>query len=441
MIQGFLNNLYHGLQVSPDDKILLAVSGGVDSMVMSHLFLESRNPLILAHCNFRLRAGEADDDESFVADFCQQNNIPFYLKAFDTNAYASEKNISIQMAARELRYSWFEELRVETRCKYIATAHNQDDKSESFFINLLRGTGIKGLSGMTQINEPLLRPVLNFSRSEILQYARDHKITWREDSSNSSLKYKRNKIRHEVIPVFREMNPSFNTTMERNMKNLSMINDLANDYIAAAKKRLIKLKGGITEIPVSELKKEKFLPLLCWEILSEYNFSPSAIENILENLDDSSGKIFFSPSCRLVKDRDFLIIDRRSKTDSRRYYIEENQTFISTPFAMEIRSHSAQGFSIPVDRKTACLDTDKLEFPLILRKWISGDYFKPLGMENHKKISDFFIDNKFSIPQKENTWLLCSGENIVWVAGHRIDDSYKITETTTRITCLKITKD
>jgi tRNA(Ile)-lysidine synthase len=423
---------------NPANKIILAVSGGVDSMVMTDLFLSLPNPLIIAHCNFKLRGNESDAEEEFVRSYCDENDLYFYSKSFNTEAYAEENKLSVQMAARELRYDWFEKLRADTESDYIATAHNLDDQIETFFINLGRGTGIRGLTGIPEKSGVLIRPLINFSRNEILDYARESGLEWRDDSSNASVKYLRNKIRHEVLPVFRDLNPSFYKTMEENLSNLRKVQDLYIKHINTKRELILRRERETYKIDIEQLKNEEFLDSILYEILTDFNFNASTIHDILGSLYSSPGKQFYSSSHRLIKDREELIIEPRVSQHLDKYYIEEAQNDILEPLHLKLQTASAQDFQIPPYPDIACVDADKLIYPLILRKWHPGDYFQPLGMENSKKLSDFFVDNKFSIHQKENTWLLCSGQDIIWVVGHRIDNRYKINHKTRKILVIKI---
>ncbi len=419
--------------VSPINKIILAVSGGIDSMVMTDLFSALDNELIVAHCNFRLRGHESDEDEEFVKDICVNNDLTFISKKFDTLSYAEENKISVQMAARDLRYNWFDELRLENAFDYVATAHNLDDQVETFFINLCRGTGIRGLTGISSKNGYLIRPLSHFTREEIEIYASQNEIKWREDSSNISEKYIRNRIRHKVLPLMKEINPSFSKTMEGNINNLSRVQSIYINYIDDKKELILRRTGNYYSISIQSLLKEEFSQSVLYEILADLNFSPSSIKDIWESLWASPGKKFYSGTHRLIKDREDLIIEVYKEPDDKKYYIDQDQKEVSHPIKLSLESAEAGTLSIPPYPDVACLDAEKLSFPLIIRKWHPGDYFQPLGMQNSKKLSDFFVDNKFSIPQKENTWLLCSGQDIAWVIGYRIDNRFRITNNSHKV--------
>ncbi|MFW5645424.1 MAG: tRNA lysidine(34) synthetase TilS, partial [Bacteroidota bacterium] len=391
------------------------------------------NEVMVAHCNFGLRGKESDEDEQFVKEYSLRCSIPFDSKRFDTLSYAGDNNISIQMAARELRYTWFNELKMEKGFDFVATAHNLDDQIETFFINLSRGTGIRGLTGIPLKNGILLRPLSHFTRNKIEAYAIRQGITWREDTSNLSTKYIRNKIRHQIFPLLREINPSFEKTMEENMDKLSKVQSVYLKHIEERKGYILHKSGKQYIIPINSLLEEEFGEYVLYEILSDLNFSPSSIKDIWKSLKSIPGKKFYSDTHRLIKDRQELIIESKHPSQEKKYYIDKEQRYINNPLKLSIEYHENKDFSIPPYPDIACLDADRLNFPLIIRKWHPGDFFHPLGMANTKKLSDFFVDNKLSIPQKENVWLLCSGQDIAWIIGQRIDDRFKIRNKTRNI--------
>lgn len=419
--------------------MLLAVSGGIDSMVMLDLMVRSGVPCAIAHCNFRLRGRESDGDEAFVKKLGDDHNLPVYTRSFETEEMAKDRRISVQMAARELRYKWFEELRSDENFDLVATAHNMDDLIETFFINLIRGTGIRGLSGIRARTGMLVRPMLFSFRADIAAYAADRHLAYREDSSNNSSKYLRNRIRHRIIPQLQEINPGFKQGI------ISTIGKLRNTEIIYEREidriRMIACtkEGDRILLSIREIRKLDDKSTFLYELISPFNFSQKAVKDIEKGLDGPSGKQFFSDTHRLVKDRDHLIISSLGENEITRYYIDDGTPGISEPLKMDLMSiNRSAHFLIPAEPNTACLDYDKLIFPLILRKWQSGDHFYPLGMPHSKKISDYFIDIKLSIVDKERTWLLLSGENIVWVVGHRIDDRYKVTKSTRAIYIARI---
>ncbi len=431
MLNEFKIFLADSCKFQTGQKTLLTVSGGIDSVVMLDLFSRAKLEGIIAHCNFKLRSDESDGDEEFVR---QLENRYFYkviVKEFDTIAFAKENKISIQMAARQLRYEWFSELKKSNSCDYIATAHNKDDQIETFFINLSRGTGIKGLSGIKAKSNDVIRPILWSERNEIVKYAKERGLAWREDSSNSSIKYLRNKIRHEIIPLFHEINPGFADTMAENISKLDNVREFYSELIDLKKQTLLKQMEDSWELLLKDIINDSNRELILYEILQDFNFSSTVVKDIIQSINNNeSGKIYYSNNYRIVKDRGSLIIEKKKEKSSQRYYIDEEDIKLSKPINLSFSQVKIEDFSLIKSNSIAQLDIDKLSFPLILRKWQQGDYFKPLGMENLKKLSDFFIDNKLSIPEKEKVWILTSGKEIVWIIGHRIDERFKVSAKT-----------
>lgn len=430
MIEQFKSYISTQKLFQKKDKIILTVSGGVDSVVMSDLFYHSGFNFAIAHCNFQLRDDESNADEFFVKKLSEKYKVPFFINRFNTNEYANVKKISIQMAARELRYNWFEKLLKEHNYNYIATAHHQNDQIETFFINLLRGTGIAGLHGILPKQGNIIRPLLFATRDLIELYANENNIIFREDSSNSSLKYQRNYIRHNILPHFKTISPDFEKVMFENIDKIYQAEQVMNQYIEIKKNELIQTdKNGIF-ININKLKELSPIKIFLYHILNQFGFNNETIDNIIPIMDTTSGKQFFSSTHRLIKDREQLIITKNSiiPNEIDEILIYEDTNSIKTPVCIDFRiTKENEILKINTDRKWAYLDFDKLKFPLVLRKWRKGDYFIPFGMKGKKKISDFFVDQKLSLVEKEQTWLLCSGENIVWVVGYRIDDRYKLT--------------
>ena len=408
--------------------IILTVSGGIDSVVMLDLFSHTHYKCAIAHCNFNLRDDESQADEDFVRTLENKYGYPVHVKSFNTLEFAEKNRLSVQMAARELRYSWFENLRQELDFEFIATAHNLDDLVETFFINLSRGTGVKGLAGIRERTGRIIRPLLWAERSEIVDYAGKMELEWREDSSNSTTKYLRNKLRHEILPLFRELNPAFTETMRLNTRRIRNVVNIYMEETSDKKSYLLEKERDSYKIPIDVLLKEKYPEIWLFEILQDFGFSPATIEDILKGIrKQESGKRYYSEKYRLVRDREYLLLEEIAGDDIHRYYIDEDQSYVDLPLNLKLEQVPADKFSIERDYRIAQLDMDKLNFPLIIRKWEKGDYFMPLGMDNLKKMSDFFIDLKLSIPEKEKIWLLTSGKHIVWVIGKRIDERYKVT--------------
>lgn len=415
----------------PDNKILLAVSGGIDSVVMAELFFLAGYDFGIAHCNFKLRGNDSDKDEKFVKDIAAKFKIPFFIKRFDTFKYSDENKISIQMAARELRYYWFTELLKKEDYKYTATAHHCNDSIETFFINLIRGTGISGLHGILPKQGNVIRPLLFAGRDEIEAFQKENKIKFREDKSNLSDKYLRNKIRHKLLPVIKEIEPDIEKVMQKNISRFAETENIYFKEIEKKKKKVVKEKNEKIIILIDELQKLKPLKTYLYEFLLAYNFGFADVENITISLEGISGKQFFSPTHRLLKDRNSLIITPLTDNKIQDIFINKSDKEILSPLRLKINIE--KNIVISSDKNIACLDYSKLEFPLLLRKWKRGDVFVPFGMTGKKKLSDFFIDQKLSIIQKEQIWLLCSGENIVWIVGHRIDNRYRVTKNTKRV--------
>jgi tRNA(Ile)-lysidine synthase len=436
MLEEFKKFVIKNSLLKKGSKILIAVSGGRDSVVLCELFYKAKFPFAIAHCNFQLRGKESNDDEIFVKKMASKYSVEFFSKSFETEKSSKENKMSIQEAARFLRYEWFEKIRSKNNFDFIATAHHKDDELETFFINLIRGTGIAGLHGILAKRGRIIRPLLFAGRKEIDEFVRINKLQFREDSSNTSDKYLRNKIRHKIMPLFEEANPSFRSTLSEEIRRLSEVEKVYNYFIDANEKQI--LKGN--SISVSALKKKPFASVLLYEILRKYQFNSTVSEEIFSSLNSESGKQFFSPTHRLVKDRkSFIITEFIPSKAKKKIFVSQNEKTLISPFKMEFcMVDNTNSFKISNDNKIACFDFDKLKFPLEIRKWKAGDFFYPLGMNKKKKLSNFFIDLKFSIPEKENVWLLCSGGQIIWVAGHRIDNRFKITEQTKKIYVIKL---
>ena len=427
------NNLF-----TPSQRILIAVSGGVDSMVLADLSGKAGINYALVHCNFQLRGAESDGDEEFVRKYAEKTGCRLFVKSFDTKEYARLNGVSIEMAARELRYDYFNELRRQSGYDLIATAHHQDDLIETFFINLIRKTGIRGLTGISVKSGNLIRPLLFANRNMILNYATREGIPFREDSSNASVVINRNYIRHKILPGLEEINPSARKNILESIQNLKEVEEIFLNVIKKTKEEVTGIEQENLVIFTDKLLKTDYPRVLLYEMLSSYHFNSSVIKEIFSSLEDEPGKQFYSPTHRVVKDRGKLIVTRNTVKSPAVFYIEEGDLELFNPINLKINWFDAKGFSIPHDSTIACLDYDKLFFPLIVKTWLTGEYFRPLGMKGFKKISDFFIDEKLSIPEKENAWILYSGNKVAWVMGHRIDDRFKITSKTSKIYKLEI---
>ena len=426
-----------------DKNLLIAISGGIDSVVLTHLFHKLHFKISLAHCNFSLRGKESNEDEEFVKELGEKLEIQTHTIKFDTQTYAEEKGISTQMAARDLRYSWFQKIAKENNIDYIITGHQKDDVLETFLINLTRGTGLDGLTGIPEIQGNIVRPFMIFTRNEILIYAAKRKIEWREDRTNSAIRYVRNKIRHKVIPVLKELNPNLLDTFYNTLENLKGSQQIVKDRIQNVKEKITKTHKNELHFSIPEIKKLSNPKIYLFEILNEYGFTEW--NDVADLLDCQSGKQVFSKTHRLLKDREVLILsDILKQEEPERFEIQENTTEISTPIALKLetatipfdtKNHQNKVLDELIfdDKNTISIDFDKIEFPLILRKWQKGDFFFPIGLYGKKKVSKFFKDEKLSLIDKENTWLLCSKNEIVWVIGKRMDDRFKVTKSTSKI--------
>lgn len=414
----------------PKQKILLAVSGGIDSVVLCDLFYRGGYNFSIAHCNFHLRGEESNRDERFVRNLADRYAVRCYVKQFETQKYVQEQHVSTQMAARTIRYEWFEELLDEEDFAFCATAHHRDDSIETLLINLLRGTGIAGLHGILPKRDRFIHPLLFAGRQDIACYAEENKLQHVEDSTNASTKYMRNRIRLEVIPLLKEIAPGFDRIISKEINRFRETEIIFRSVVDKMKEDICENKGDYVKISLQKLNQTKPTKIYLYEILYDYGFNEAVVTSIYENLNEESGKQFFSPTHRCVKDRNYLLITPLDRQNSaQEYEIESTQTSIQYPLNIHIEALMDVPFiRIDKDKNIATLDYDRLKFPLVLRKWKQGDYFFPFGMNGKKMISDFYTNLKYSLVDKENRWLLCSGDDIVWVVGERIDDRFKITK-------------
>jgi len=420
--------------VENKERVLVGLSGGADSVALLHLLIKNNYNCEAAHCNFSLRGQESDEDEIFVKDLCEKWKIKLHCIKFDTYTYSKLHKISIEMAARELRYNWFDQLLKTTGIKHLATGHHGSDAIETFFLNLVRGTGIKGLKGIAWRNKHVIRPLLEVSSNDVLNYCQSNNLKFRTDSSNLETHYHRNKIRQDIIPVLEEINPSFFDTMQNNMAYLQEVEQILHAEIQRVKKQMVAETGEGILIPLKLINEHPQKQTILYEILRPYGFSGSIIKSVINSLAGIPGKQFFSPSHRLVIDRYNLILVANTQMCNNSYTIEGGQKLISEPLKLELRQFKkTENYSFSKENWKAHLDADLIDFPLTLRKAETGDRFQPLGMQQFKKISDFFIDKKMSLIDKEKTWLLTTNSDIIWIVGHRIDDRYKITTRTKNI--------
>jgi len=442
MLQGFKDFLVDQELCRDGDRILLAVSGGIDSVVMAHLFRAAGYDCAIAHCNFLLRANDSDRDEAFVKDLAAYLEMPVYVRRFEVDREVQKRGISVQMAARDLRYKWFEELLAEQSMDLVATAHNRNDSVETFFLNLSRGSGIRGLKGIAPRREQIIRPMLFATRQDIVRFQQEEAIKFREDVSNFETKYQRNKIRHDVLPVMQEINPGFVESVHRSMSQLDEMYAIYRDSIEEQRKALFREKEDRILIDLGELGELQPIKTWLFELFSPFGFSRSQCEGIEQIMQAGSGRCSLSPTHQLYKDRDQLILIPSVSKSFDRYYLDGPDKPSSLPFPMDMDVIDREELGpIPADPHIACLDLDEVQFPLTIRHWKPGDYFYPLGMNQMKKLSDYFVDNKIPVPEKNSTWLLASGKKIVWIMGQRIDHRFRITPDTKRVLLLRLHSD
>ncbi|HJS00447.1 MAG TPA: tRNA lysidine(34) synthetase TilS [Flavobacterium sp.] len=434
MLDKLKKHLNQNFSFLENSKLLLATSGGLDSMVMVHLLHELNYSIALAHCNFQLRGVESFGDQNFVQEYAEANVIPVFVTQFDTEAFANDFKLSTQIAARELRYNWFYELLETKNYDYILTAHHADDAIETFIINLSRGTGLEGLVGIPAQNDKIIRPLLSFSREEIMEYARENAIQWREDSSNASDKYLRNKIRHHLVPMLKELNPQFLEAFQKTQSYLSESQELVEDATIMVYQQVAKEEGEAIVYDLNQLLRLPNYKSYLYQWLKEFGFT--AWDDIYDLVGSQSGKQVFSAEYRLLKDREVLILSPISFGETEEVYlIEKDVREVNIPLNLSLSQVDA--ISI-VSNWVIFVDEDKLIFPLQLKRWASGDSFQPFGMNGKtKKLSKFFKDEKLSLLEKENCWVLWSGDQIVWVVGLRQDERFKIEDSSKNI--LKIT--
>ena len=441
MTTQILEYIAHHKLFTKQSKVIVGLSGGPDSMALIHILMQLGYNCIAAHCNFHLRSQDSDCDAAFVDLWCSQNNIPLFTIDFDTNEYATTKKISIEMAARDLRYNWFEELRIEQSADVIGIAHHKDDSVETILINLIRGTGIKGLTGIPIKNKHIVRPLLAISRREIMDYLSLNQVPYVTDHTNEEELYTRNILRLNVLPTFEKINPSVKNSIITTANNLKEAEKIYDGYIKEATERV--LKDNL--IDIAKLMQTHSPQSVLFEILSPLGFTPSVIEDISNNLYSIPGKVYLADKYRLLKDRDYLVIsetkpDNQEENDEA-YLILADTTHMESPFELTIKCEM-HGSQFEIERNNAILqcDLDKLSFPLTLRRWKKGDWFVPFGMKGKKKISDFFTDNKFTLFEKEETWILLSADDIVWVVNHRLDNRFRVTDATKSIYTIKFAK-
>lgn len=445
MIQQFKTFIKEKKLFAPADEILLAVSGGLDSVVMSHLFKVAGFEFGIAHCNFKLRGDESDGDEKFVKELAKNYKVKLFVKDFETEKYALEKGISIQVAARDLRYSFFESVCAEHDFNYVATAHHADDFTETVLMNLVRGSGLAALHGIKAKNKNIIRPLLFASRDEIEAYAKENRLTWREDSSNLKDDYTRNKIRHHVIPLLKEINPSLAETILSNASHVEEAERVLQDYVNTSKKATIKEGDNYLEFDIKKLSQLSAPVTFLFELLNRYGFNSSICRDIFHSIQETETKIFYSDGWRAVKEREKLVVRKNIQLVKELFIVDGvgSHDFCKLNLRIEkvrdIDQVKQDVFnSMHTDNNSAFLDADKISFPLILRHWQEGDSFFPLGMKGKKLLSDYFIDEKFSMEEKQQQFLLLTDNTVLWVVGKRLAEYARLTPTTQNILQIKV---
>jgi tRNA(Ile)-lysidine synthase len=451
---------------TPGDTLLLAVSGGVDSVVLCELCKQAGYSFIIAHCNFKLRGAESERDAAFVQQLAQKYNVPFLKKEFNTAEYAEKNKLSIQEAARELRYTWFAELlnretenvkhgtwnlepetgnrqsamqgsSMSAVCRLpsaLLTAHHLDDNIETMLMHFFRGTGIHGLRGMLPKQGHIVRPLLFARKQELKQFATENNLTWVEDSSNAVDKYSRNYFRNQLIPLVQHIYPEAENNLAGNLRRFADMEQLYEQALALHKKKLLEYKGEEVHIPILKLQKSEPLHSIVYEIIRDFGFSAAQVEEVIKLLGSESGRYVQSATHRIIKNRRWLIIAHTQAEQAQTIAIDADEDrIVFENGAIALAQIKDKNVQLVNDPAIALIDQSTLQFPLLLRKWKRGDYFYPLGLKKKKKLARFFIDQKLSMTDKEKVWVLESNKKIVWVVGFRIDDRFKITESTKRV--------
>ena len=426
--------------INTNHHFLVAVSGGLDSVTLCELCKQAAFHFTIAHCNFKLRGAESERDEQFVKELGTQYGVNVLIKAFDTTAYAAESGLSVQEAARKLRYQWFTQLREEHGFAFILLAHHADDHIETLLMNFFRGTGLQGVTGIPEWNKDTfaLRPLSGMRRPEIAAFAKEFNLQWVEDSSNDSVKYSRNFFRHEIIPAIKKIFPQAEENLLDNIERFKKINLLYQSSVEQLKQKLYVCSGNEVRIPILQLLKYRQTSLT-YEIIKDFGFGEKQVDEVLKLTEAASGKFVQNDEFQIIKHRNWLVIaPKTSATDT--IAIEKDEKTVSFGGGiLDLKILKADHFTIDPSPSVAQLDLKYIEFPLLLRKWKAGDYFYPLGMRKKKKLSRFFIDQKLAKNQKENIWVVESNQKIIWVAGMRIDDRFKISPSTKQLLQLSLT--
>ncbi len=448
LLQRFLQFIQQQNLFYRKDKLLLAVSGGVDSVVLCELCKQAGYDFTILHCNFQLRGEESKRDENFVRDMGKKYEVEALVKEFDTKVFAAENKIGIEEAARELRYKWFGEI-VNSQLSiandpihhspfaiYLLTAHHADDNIETVLMNFCRGTGLTGLEGIPVSLNHVRRPLLGFWKEELVEFAKQYELEFVEDSSNRSSKYTRNLFRNEIIPMISKAYPQVKENLQNNINRFKGINKLYHISVAEIKKKILKSKNGEIHIPIKQLMSYQNRALI-FEIISEYGFNEKQVDEVIKLAETGSGRFIQSPNAayRIIKFRNWFIISKNISQDVDIIIIEEDTSEIEIQNSkLKIQDYFlTSDFRLPSSNFIACLDAEEITYPLILRKWKQGDYFYPLGMRKKKKLARFFIDQKLSKTEREKIWVLEMNKKILWIVGLRIDERFKITGKTKKL--------
>ncbi|MCL1868020.1 MAG: tRNA lysidine(34) synthetase TilS [Paludibacter sp.] len=415
--------------------VIVALSGGADSVSLLDILIKLQYKCVAAHCNFQLRAEESQRDEQFVRQLCSRKDITLFVKKFETEQFSRAKNISIEMAARELRYRWFEQLLVQTNAQAIAVAHHNDDNIETFLLNIIRGTGLKGLCGISARNGNVVRPLLNISRTDIENYVKVNRLDFVTDSTNFENNFKRNKIRNEVLPLMQTLNPSVRNTILEEINIFKGIYKTYENAVENIKNQTVEIENNTVKIHIDKLLEQKNPTDILFEIVKNYGFNFTQTENIIAAVSSTSGKTFYSEKHKLITDRKFIFIkEKELNKDENKYLIHSDCEEIINPIYLKFKKYIKENdFIVIKNKNTIQIDYDKITFPLELRKWKTGDCFYPFGMKTRQKLSDFFINNKLSVLDKNDVWLLVCGEKIVWIVGLRADNRFRIDKKTQKI--------
>ncbi|GAB2958510.1 tRNA lysidine(34) synthetase TilS [Hymenobacter coalescens] len=425
----------HQLFDPATDQVLVAVSGGLDSVVLLDVLHRLGVGVAVAHCHFGLRGEEADADEEFVRKLAKKYGLPYFAEFFDTKGFAQQEGLSTQMAARVLRYQWFEQVRRTQGLDYVATAHHQRDAAETMLLNLTHGTGLAGLHGIPVRQGRVVRPLLSAAKDDLYDYLVEHRLVWREDASNDSTLYQRNRLRHDVLPVLRELNPNLDQTLQHTSERVRGAELLVQHMVAQAAQQARRDEPEAVYFNIAVLQATPATAVVLHELLRPFHFSWLVVKDIVESLRGISGKQFESPTHRLVKDRDQLVITPKNLSSFGTYQWPEGQAELAVEgLRLTATEHPAAGFQVSRQKDVAAFDLDKLKFPLTLRRWREGDWFMPIGLKGKKKISDFLIDQKVPLNLKDQVLLLTAADGkVAWVVGQRPDDRFKVTEETQRV--------